>query len=290
MSGKITFRHGSYRHGHPRSAGSPESSDSIPYFNSYGYFRDELYYIACSEHLAWGYVDQPPLSIFVLAIVRFLLGDSLAAIRIVPAFAGAVTVFLAGLMARRLGGRKFAQILAALAVLTSPVVLGNGGRYFSMNSFDLLFWALAGYIVIVIVTKNEQRLWLLFGLIAGLGVLNKYSMGFFLAGLLVAMLLTSLREQLKSKWFWMGGVIGVAVVIPHLLWEYRNGFPTLEFIHNATYLKNTPTTPWAFLVGQLKDTGFANSVIWILGLAFCFFQQRGGGFDFLGCCTRSFSS
>ncbi|MBP1646607.1 MAG: glycosyl transferase family protein [Bacteroidetes bacterium] len=254
----------------------------IPYFNSYGYFRDELYYIACSEHLAWGYVDQPPLSIFVLAIVRFLLGDSLIAIRIVPALAGAVTVFLAGLMARQLGGGRFAQILAALAVLTSPVVLGNGGRYFSMNSFDLLFWALAGYIVIVIVTKNEQRLWVLFGLIAGLGVLNKYSMGFFLAGLLVAMLLTSLRKQFMSKWFWMGGAIGVAIVIPHLLWEYRNGFPTLEFIHNATNLKNTPTPPWAFFVGQLRDTGFANSIIWILGLVFCLFDSAGKRYRFLG--------
>ena len=113
----------------------------VPFFNAYGYFRDELYYIACSNHLAWGYVDQPPLSISILAVVRFLFGDSLIAIRIVPAIAGAATVFLAGLMTRQLGGGRFAQFLAAFAVLTSPVVLGNGGRYFSMNAFDLLFWA-----------------------------------------------------------------------------------------------------------------------------------------------------
>jgi hypothetical protein len=254
----------------------------VPFFNSYGYFRDELYYIACSKHLAWGYVDQPPLSIFILAIVRFLFGDSLIAIRVVPAIAGASTVFLAGLMARQLGGGRFAQFLAAFAVLTSPVVLGNGGRYFSMNSFDLLFWALAGYIIILIVTKDNQKLWLLFGLVAGLGVMNKYSMGFFLVSLLLAMLLTSHRKQFLSRWFWLGGLIGVGIVVPHLLWEYRNGFPTLEFIHNATYVKNTPTTPWAFFIGQLNDAGLANSPIWIAGLMYCLFRRERNGYRFLG--------
>jgi len=254
----------------------------IPFFNSYGYFRDELYYIACSNHLAWGYVDQPPLSIFVLAIVRFLFGESLIAIRIFPAIAGAATVFLAGLMARQLGGGRFAQFLAAFAVLTSPVVLGNGGRYFSMNSFDLLFWALAGYVVTLIISKRNPKLWLVFGAVAGLGIMNKYSMGFFIAALAVAMLLTPERKHFLSKWFWIGGLIGVGIVLPHLIWEYRNGFPTLEFIHNATYLKNTPTTPWAFLVGQLKDTGFANSIVWMFGLVFCLFWKQGRTYRIFG--------
>jgi hypothetical protein len=253
-----------------------------PFFSSYGYFRDELYYIACSNHLAWGYVDQPPLSIFILAVVRFLLGDSLVAIRIVPAIAGAATVFLAGLITRQLGGGRFAQFLAAFAVLTSPVVLGNGGRYFSMNAFDLLFWALAGYIVILIVTKQDERLWLLFGAVAGLGVMNKYSMGFFLASLLAAMLLTPYRKQFLNRWFWIGGVIGLGIVAPHLLWEYRNGFPTLEFIHNAAVNKNTPTTPWAFFFGQLRDTGLANSILWISGLVYCLFRKEGKAYRFIG--------
>jgi hypothetical protein len=254
----------------------------VPFFNEYGYFRDELYYIACSNHLAWGYVDQPPLSVFILAVARFLLGDSLIAIRIVPALAGAATVFLAGLMVRQLGGGRLAQFLAAFAVLTSLAVLGNGGRYFSMNAFDLLFWALAGYIVILIVTKNDQKLWLLFGVVAGLGVMNKYSMGFFLVTLLIAMLLTLHRRQFLSKWFWIGGVIGFGIITPHLFWEYRNGFPTMEFIHNATYLKNTPTSPWAFFIGQLKDTGFANSLVWIAGLVYCLFRKEGKQVRLLG--------
>jgi hypothetical protein len=254
----------------------------LPFFTSYGYFRDELYYIACSNRLAWGYVDQPPFSIAILAVVRFLFGESLIAIRFLPAVVGAVTVLLAGLMARRIGGGRFAQVLASLAILTSPVVMGNAGRYYSMNAFDLLFWALAGYIVILMVTKNEPKLWLLFGVVAGLGVLNKYSMGFFLVSLLAAMILTPYRRQFLSIWFWIGALIGLVMVLPHFIWEYQNGFPTLEFIHNAAYLKNTPTTPWAFFMGQLRDTGIANGVIWLTGLAYCLFRKEGKPWRFLG--------
>jgi hypothetical protein len=253
----------------------------VPFFSEYGYFRDELYYIACSNRLAWGYVDQPPLSIAVLAVVRFMLGESLFAIRIVPAIAGAITVFITGAMAREMGGGRFAQFLAALAVLTSPVVLGNGGRYFSMNSFDLLLWAVAGYLIVLIVTRNDQKLWLLFGVVAGLGVMNKYSMGFYLVSILVAMSFTPHRKQFLSKWFWLGGLIGVAIVLPHLIWEYRNGFSTLEFMRNAANQKNTPTPPLAFFVGQLRDTGLANSIIWIVGLIFCLFGKGQKSWRFL---------
>src|SRR5208283_6009412 len=114
----------------------------IIFHGNYGYFRDELYYIACSKRLAWGYVDQPPFSIAVLAFVRTLLGDSLHAIRFLPAVAGSCVVVLAALMARRFGGGRFAQGCAALAVVLAPGLLGHG-RYFSMNAFDVLFWVTA---------------------------------------------------------------------------------------------------------------------------------------------------
>ena len=96
----------------------------------YGYFRDEFYYIACSEHLDLGYVDQPPLSIFILAISRWILGDSLVALRFLPAVAGALMVFLTGLMVRELGGGRFAQSLAALAVIVAPTYLGLNNSFF----------------------------------------------------------------------------------------------------------------------------------------------------------------
>ena len=122
-------------------------------FLNYGYFRDELYYIACSDHLAWGYVDQPPLSIFLLTISRLLFGDSIFALRLFPALAGAATVFLTGLMARQLGGGKFAQALAAVAVIACSAFL-SFNTFFSMNAFDILFWASGFYFIILIVKEG----------------------------------------------------------------------------------------------------------------------------------------
>lgn len=250
----------------------------LPFVEAYGYFRDELYYIACSNHLAWGYVDQPPLSLFILAGTRFLFGDSLLAIRILPILAGAAIVVLTGLMARQLGGGRRAQVIAALAALTAPVLLGNAGRYFSMNAFDLFFWALASYVMILILKGGAQRLWLLFGAVVGLGIMNKYSMAFFVIGMLAGMLLTSHRKQFLSKWFWIGGALGVVIVSPHILWEISYGFPTREFVANATGAKNIATSPWAFFVGQIGMEGVGNLVIWLSGLAFFFGSRQGSTF------------
>src|SRR5438093_3142356 len=143
----------------------------------YGYFRDELYYIALSKHLAWGYVDEPPLSIFLLTISRALFGDSLTALRIFPAIANAAVVFLAGLLARESGGKRFAQIVSALAMFIAPVYLSIF-NFYSMNSFDILFWAALFYIVVRIIKTGNEKLWVLFGLVAGLGLENKFSVGF----------------------------------------------------------------------------------------------------------------
>ena len=139
---------------------------------AYGIFRDEFYYLSCADHLDWGYVDHPPLSIALLWLQRALLGDSALAIRVLPALAGAALVVLGGLMARELGGGRFAQVLAAVTVAVAPQYLGITG-YFSMNSFDLLFWALCAWLVMRILRTGEDRWWLLFGLVAGLALLNK---------------------------------------------------------------------------------------------------------------------
>jgi hypothetical protein len=234
----------------------------------YGYFRDELYYIACSDHLAWGYVDHPPLSIAILAVTRRLLGDSLHALRFTAALAGALTVVLAGLMARRLGGGRFAQAMAALAVALSPVVLVNGARYYSMNAFDLLLWAAGAYVLLLILVEGRERLWLAYGLIAGLGLLNKYSMLFFGFGTAAGLVLTGRWRTFLRPWIWAGGAIAVVLFLPHALWEWRNGFPSAEFIHNATTFKNAPVTIPEFFQAQAMMTGFAQTALWVLGLGF----------------------
>jgi hypothetical protein len=244
------------------------------FHGNYGYFRDELYYIACSNHLAFGYVDQPPLSIAILWVSRMLLGDSLYAIRFLPSVAGACVVVLAALMARKLGGGKLAQGLAALSVVAAHVLFGQG-QFFTMNSFDVLFWALAGYVVVQILTEDRPKLWVLFGLFVGLGLENKYSMGFMVIGLVVGLILTRQRKHLATKWFWLGAVVASLVFLPHVTWEITHGFPSLEFMHNASTLKNINLGPTSFLLAQIRDLNVFNAPIWLGGIYFFFKHQEG---------------
>ncbi len=244
------------------------------FHGNYGYFRDELYYIACTKHLAFGYVDQPPLSIAILWINRLLLGDSLYALRFLPSLVGSSVVILAALMARKLGGEKFAQGLAALSVFAAHGLIGHG-ELFSMNPFDVLFWALAALIVIVALSSDKPKLWVLFGLVVGLGLLNKYSMGFMIAGLVTGLLLTRQRVQLTTKWFWLGGVVGALVFLPHFVWEFTHGFPSLEFMRNASQTKNVNLGVFNFLVGQIRNMNIFNAPLWIGGIYFLYKHEAG---------------
>jgi hypothetical protein len=253
----------------------------IMFHGNYGYFRDELYYIACSNHLDFGYVDMPPLSIAVLTLNRWILGDSLQALRFLPTLAVAGVVILAALMARRLGGGRFAQGLASLTIVAAHGLLG-AGRFFSMNAFDIFLWALAGYLVIKILTEDNQKLWLAFGIVAGLGLLNKYSMGFLCIGLVAGLILTSQRNQLASKWFWYGALAAFLLFLPHIIWEIKNGLPTLEFMHNASQMKNAPITIIDFFSGQLRDINYFNAPLWLLGLYFFLFHRIGKQYRVLG--------
>jgi hypothetical protein len=232
--------------------------------HGYGIFRDELYYIACSEHLGFGYVDHPPLSILLLWLARRTLGDSLLAIRCLVALAGAASVFVGGLIARELGGQRGAQVLAALLAFFAPFYLAVH-HFFSMNAFDVLCWALLELIAVRILVRDEPRGWLWFGLVAGLGLQNKYSVAFLIAGLVVGLLLTASR-QLGSAWLWLGGAVAALIFLPHLWWEQQHGWVSIEFMRNATARKNVPVTPQSFFVGQILLLHPLAVPIWLLGL------------------------
>jgi hypothetical protein len=239
----------------------------------YGLFRDEFYYLACSEHLALGYVDHPPLSILLLWLSRAVLGDSLLAIRFLPAVAGAVTVYLTGLIARELGGGRSAQLLAALAAFAAPVFL-RLNHFFSMNAFDLLFWVLLALIAVRILLRDEPRLWLAFGAAAGLGLQNKYSVAFFGFGIAVGLLASAQRRQLASRWLWLGGGLALLLFLPHLVWQVREGWPTLEFMANAQAQKNIPLAPREFLLQQIVMAHPLALPIWLAGLGGLLFSPR----------------
>ena len=231
----------------------------------YGYFIDELYYNACADHLSWGYVDQPPLSAALLAVNRALFGSSLFALRLLPALLGAATVFLTGLMARELGGSKVAQILAGLCVIINPLYLFMH-NYYSMNSYDIFFWALAFYLLIRLVKTQQPRLWIGLGLVLGLGLLNKIDVLWLGLGILLGLLLTPARRWLKTPWPYAAAAIAALLFLPHVLWQIHHGWPTLEFIHNATTEKYAGITRADFLFALFLELHPLALPVWLIGL------------------------
>lgn len=248
----------------------------------YGYFRDEIYYAACGEHLDWGFVDHAPMIAFVARMTRELFGDSLFALRFFPAVAGAVKVLLAGLITRELGGRRFAQALACLAVIIAPIYLGID-NFLSMNAFEPVFWMGCAYVVILILNGGSEKLWLLFGLSAGLGLMNKHSMLFFGFGLFAGLLLTRTRRLMLGKWFWLGGFVAVVVFLPNVIWEIKHQWPTLELLRNvADSNKNVVLSPLGFLGQQALIMHPLVVPICLAGLYFFFFTGEGGKHRALG--------
>ncbi len=240
----------------------------------YGYFRDELYYLACADHLAAGYVDHPPLSVFVLAAVRAVLGDSRLAIRLVPALLGAGTVALVGLMARRFGGGRGAMALAMTAALVAPEYLALD-HFYSMNAFDIAFWALAAFLLSRVAERETTGRWCALGVGLGLGLLNKISVLWLGAGLLVGLLATPLRRSLRTPGPWLAGLVAAALFAPYVLWEIANGWPTREFIRNATTEKMVAVAPFAFWRGQVDMMLPFTLPLWLGGLVWLF-AGRGG--------------
>jgi hypothetical protein len=239
---------------------------------AYGFFRDEFYYIACSNHLAWGYVDQPPFSILMLKISRTILGDSLLAIRFLPALLGALTVFVTGKIAKELGGGIFAQSVAAICVIVAPINLALNS-YYSMNSFDLLFWAFSFYLLILIVKNQNKSLWYLLGVIIGLGLMNKISILWFGGGLVVGLLLTKHRKLLLTKEPWIAFIIAGIIFIPYIIWQVQNDYPTLEFMRNALKDKYVLQSPLDFFKSLILMENPITLPIWILGLYYLFFNK-----------------
>jgi hypothetical protein len=232
----------------------------------YGYFVDELYFMACGDHLAWGYVDQPPLIALIVRTERLLFGDSLQSIRLLSGVAGAGTVFLAGLIARELGGRRFAQFLAGLCVLVAPIYLSMN-HYISMNAFEPLFWMCCAFILIRIIKTGNQKLWLVFGLVAGVGLLNKHSIGMFGAGVVAGLLLTEHRRMFLRPWIWLGGLIAFLIFLPNLMWNIDHHFPFLELMANIRRNgRNTPLSNFQFLSQVAQILMPLSLPIWLIGL------------------------
>jgi Dolichyl-phosphate-mannose-protein mannosyltransferase len=247
----------------------------------YGYFRDELYYLACGEHPAWGYVDQPPLIGWIAWLVEHSIGTSLWALRLLPALAGATTIVVVGLLARELGGRRWAMFLASLAALMAPVSLAFS-HLFTMNAFDPLLWTAIAWLIARIAKGGREPLWLAVGALAGITILNKYGIVFWLSGVIAGLCLTPLRNSLRYRWFWLGCGLAAAIALPNFLWQWQHQFPFLQLMHNVRESgRDISLSPLPYLQAQAQMLGFVAALLAPFALLY-FFSKQGRPFRALG--------
>lgn len=258
----------------------------------YGYFHDELYFIACARHLAWGYVDQPPL-VAIAAWLSGFFGYSLIVLRLVPAISAALTVWVTCAIVREFSGARFAQVLAGVGVMLLPtyLVLGNT---LTTTSFEPLSWTLVVYLLIRTVRTGEMRWWPAVGVAIAFGMYGKYTMALFAATLLVGLLLTKERRNFLSWWFPLGTALALILIAPNMLWQFQHGWPMFSVLHGDVANRH------AFQSGlQLEYRGlaantaafaaeqiiYANPIllpVWLTGLAVLMFERDRAQFRAFG--------
>ena len=245
------------------------------YHLGYGFDGDETYFLVCGHHLAWGYVDMPPLIALQARLAEMLFGLTPAGVRVFSFLAAGVNVGLAGLLAWQLGGKRTAQILAMTAVLAAPVYLA-ASNYLSMTAFEPCFWMGALFVLLRLADGTASpHAWLLFGLLAGLGIENKHSTVFFLLALLAGVLLSPQRRLLRSPWCATGVALLILIALPNFIWQGVHHFPTYELLNNIAHSdKNIKMPPLAFLAAQVNILFVVTAPLWIGGLAWFVFAHK----------------
>jgi hypothetical protein len=247
----------------------------------YGIFRDELYYVACGRHLAFGYVDHPPLVALMARVTCAVLGDSVRALRVLPAVCAAASVWLGAELARTFGGGRFAQGLAAVCILVAPEFLGTC-HILSMNCVLPVAWTAAALFATRALVHGQERAWIAFGVACGVGLLAKHSTLFFGASLAAGLVATSARRCLLGRGPWIGLGIALLMLAPNLVWEMVHGWPTLEFMHNARTDKMVALGVVGFVRAQVDDVLVFSLPVWLAGVAWLLATHRGRPIRFLG--------
>ncbi len=247
----------------------------------YGYFRDELYYVACSDRLAFGYVDHPPLVPALIRVITTIAGDSIGVLRFLPAVVFASIMVLIGFMAREFGGGWRAMMLAVTGAAIAPVYLLSSSSI-SPIVFDHLVWAICAFLLLRLLKTGDARYWVAIGVTIGIGLETKHNAAFLAIAVAAGTLLTSNRKYLRSRYLWAGAGLALLIALPHLLWQISNGWPTLEFAENASSGKNA--------MGDLVDLPLMQIVgmhpltlpIWAAGLWWTLFSSEGKRYRMLG--------
>ena len=237
----------------------------------YGFHRDELDFILSARQLDWGYISYPPMTPFLARIGLELFGESVRGLRVLPAIAQGIAMILAGWMARDMGGKRNAQVMTAIAVFIAPVSL-MGGTFIMYFAFDYLWWVVVGFFMVRLLATEDPRYWLGIGAGIGLGMLTKYTMAFWVIGLGVAVLITSTRKYLRSKWLYFGAALALLIFLPNLIWQIGHGFISLEYLRSI----HARDIEWGrakdFLPNQLIETTNPFTLpLWTVGLGVCLF-------------------
>jgi hypothetical protein len=252
----------------------------LPVLHRFGWHHDELYFIACGNHLSFGYVDHAPLVPWIARIATILTGPSIFGLRIFATLAGAATILIVGLLTRRLGGGRYAQLLACIAWLVAPVAMRTGNML-AIPSFEPLFWALGALLVVRMLQEENPRLWTWLGVVIGFGLLTKHSMLFFCFGLGVGTLVTPLRRQLRTPWPWVGAAIALAMFAPNIVWQMLHEWPTAGFLRELNENVMAGISKLQFIAGQFLYINPLSSFVWIWGLIFLF-SRAGKPYRVLG--------
>jgi len=235
---------------------------------NYGYFRDEMYYLACGEHPAWGYIDQPPLIAWMAWLLEHTIGVSLYAMRLLPMLADVGCIVMTALLARKLGGGFWAMLLSSLAVLVAPIYLPFS-QLFTMNAFDPLLWILIAWFLVDLVQTGKERNWLWIGVLTGITLLNKYEVLFLLPGILAGVVFSQLRRSFVRPWFWTGCVIATLISLPNFLWQLHRDFPFVQLVTSVRKNgRDVMLAPLPYLAQQAEMIGFVSSLLVILALWF----------------------
>jgi hypothetical protein len=240
----------------------------------YGFHRDELQFLSDARHLDWGFVSYPPFTPFVERIGLRLFGLSLVGLRLFSVIAQCAAIVITGLMVRELGGNRWAQAVAALAVAVSPLSMFEGTE-FQYTTFDYLWWVLIAYLVIRLLKTENARWCLPIGAVIGIGLMTKYSILFYVAGIVVGLILTPARRFIATRWFWFGAGLALLICLPNLVWQVRHDFVSLHFLRHIH----------ARDIGEGRAAGFwraqftlcANryaAPMWIAGLFGFLFSRR----------------
>jgi hypothetical protein len=245
------------------------------YFNNrYGYFRDEFDYMSCGDHLQWGYVDQPPLIPFLTHISRAVLGDSLRAIRFIPAVASSLLIVQTAVLVRELGGKFYAVMLATICVVIAPQYLSNASLL-TTNCLEPNLWMGCAYFALLAIKRQDPCYWLWFGVCAGLGLQEKYSIAVFGFGIVVGLLLTEHRRVFLNKWIWLGGLAAFLIFLPNVLWNVHYHWPFVQLMHAIRAEgRDVVLGPFGFFFQQTLLLDPITAPIWIAGLIGLFFSRQ----------------